>query len=111
MLISDPDDGRLTGRLCVRLLGGFSVSVDGRPVPDAVWRQRRAAGIVKLLALEPAHRLHREQLMDTLWPDSDPGAAAINLRHTLHVARRTLGHTDATPLLPARGDQISLECE
>jgi len=46
----------------IRLLGGFDAHVGARGVPSTVWRQRRAAAIVKLLALEPGHRLHREQL-------------------------------------------------
>ncbi len=59
--------------LSVQLLGGFRVLVDGQPVPDAAWRQKRAAAVVKLLALEPAHRLHREQLIETLWPETRTG--------------------------------------
>ena len=44
--------------------------------------------MVKLLALAPGHRLHREQLMESLWPDLDPDAAGANLRKALHFARR-----------------------
>src|SRR5438034_4837353 len=35
----------------IQLFGRFEVMVDGRPVPAAAWRHRRAAGLVKLLAL------------------------------------------------------------
>ena len=38
-------------RLRVRLLGGFDVEVDGRPVPVTAWRLRKASELVKLLAL------------------------------------------------------------
>ena len=41
----------------VALLGGFSVTVNGQPVPDR-WRLRKAKTLVKLLALAPRHRLH-----------------------------------------------------
>jgi predicted ATPase/DNA-binding SARP family transcriptional activator len=74
----------------VRLLGGFNVSINCLHVSDAAWRQRRAAAIVKLLALEPTHRLPREYLMGTLWPDLDLAAQANNLRQMLHHARRHL---------------------
>lgn len=57
---------------------------------------KKAAGLVKLLALAPNHRVHRERTMDLLWPDLDPKAAANNLRHALHVARRTLEPSTAT---------------
>ena len=53
----------------VRLLGGFDVVVEGRPVPPAEWRRRSAAGLVKLLAVQPGRRLRREQVIDALWPD------------------------------------------
>jgi predicted ATPase len=62
---------------------------------------------VKLLALAPAHRLHREQLIATLWPDGEPSAAANNLHQALHVARRRLG-PDA---LRSDGDAIILSAE
>ncbi|MFD0202744.1 MULTISPECIES: AfsR/SARP family transcriptional regulator [Saccharothrix] len=79
----------------VRVLGRFTVSVDGRPVPGDVWRNRRAADVVKLLAIAPDHRLHREQVMDRLWPDLPVDAAGANLRKALYYARRALGRADA----------------
>ncbi len=79
----------------VRLLGGFAVRVDGQSVSPDSWRSRRAADLVKLLALEPGHRMHREQAMDALWPDLSREAASANLRKAVHFARRTLGNPEA----------------
>jgi DNA-binding SARP family transcriptional activator len=79
----------------VTLLGGFRVSIEGREVPKAAWKHRRAGDLVKLLALAPNRRLHREQVMDALWPDLDPGAAAANVRKATHLARRALGLDNA----------------
>ncbi|XVS66119.1 BTAD domain-containing putative transcriptional regulator [Actinosynnema sp. CA-299493] len=79
----------------VRVLGRFAVSVDGSPVPGDVWRNRRAADVVKLLAVAPGHRLHREQVMDRLWPDLPADAAGANLRKAVFHARRALGRADA----------------
>jgi hypothetical protein len=45
---------------------------------------------MKLLTLALGHRLHREQAMDLLWPDSGKKAASNNLSQILHVARRAL---------------------
>ena len=50
----------------IRLLGGFSVSVDSRTIARNEWRLRKAATLVKLLALAPGHRMHREQAMELL---------------------------------------------
>jgi predicted ATPase len=75
----------------INLLGGFAATVDGVPVPENGWRLRKARELVKLLALAPGHRVHREQAMEALWPDRDPAAAANNLHQAVHVARRALG--------------------
>ena len=64
----------------VRMLGGFSVSSGSRVLKDDVWHLKNAAALVKLLALAPGHRLHREQVMDLLWPESGRKAASNNLR-------------------------------
>ena len=75
----------------LRLLGGFHVSVGSRTIKGDAWRLRKAAALVKLLALAPGHRLHREQAMDLLWADSGRRAASNSLRKVLHSARQTLG--------------------
>lgn len=94
------------GHTCeVHLLGGFRVIVDGRPIDGDSWRSRRAADLVKILALQHQYRLHREQVMDALWPDLSAGAAAANLRKAMHYARRALGAEDA---LTGDGAMLSL---
>ena len=99
--VSEP--GRGGGRfgdpetLYIRLLGGFSVRVGSRVIEDDGWPLRKAAGVIKLLALAPGHRLHRERIMDLLWPDLAPRAAANNLRYALHNVRRTLEPDTSTP--------------
>jgi predicted ATPase len=79
------------GTVSVTLLGGFSAALDGVPIAPQAWRLRKARELVKLLALAPRHRLHREQVMDVLWRDREPAAAANNLHQAVHVARRALG--------------------
>jgi predicted ATPase/DNA-binding SARP family transcriptional activator len=72
----------------VWLLSGFRVSVGSRIIGEDAWRLRKAKAMVKLLALAPGHRLHRERVLDLLWPNLGRQAAANNLRQALHVARR-----------------------
>jgi len=50
---------------------------------------------VKLLALTPRHRIHREELIEALWPNLSPPAGAANLRKAAHFARRALGGEEA----------------
>jgi predicted ATPase/DNA-binding SARP family transcriptional activator/DNA-binding CsgD family transcriptional regulator len=94
----------------VRLLGGFRVSVGERSIEEDEWRLRKAASLVKLLALEQGHRIHRERLMDLLWPELDARAAANDLHHALHVARRTFEPdlTSASRYLRLQGDLLAL---
>jgi predicted ATPase/DNA-binding SARP family transcriptional activator len=75
----------------VKLLGGFAVILDGDRV-DGPWRLRKAKTLVKLLALSPDHRIHRDVAIDRLWPDADPDAGANNLHQAVHAARRILGN-------------------
>ncbi len=81
----------MEGNVNVSLLGGFAAAVGGVPVPETAWRLKKARELVKLLALAPGHRLHREQAMDVLWRDRGPPAAANNLHQAVYVARRALG--------------------
>ncbi len=99
------------GAVRVRLLGGFRVSVGARTVEGDRWRRRKAANLLKLLALAQGHRLHREQVMAVLWPDLDARSQANNLHRALHFARRALepGAANATSrYLPLQGDLLAL---
>ena len=89
----------------VTLLGRFAVTVDGVPVAEASWRRRHAAAIVKVLALALGHRLHREQVIDLVWPGDTIAAAVPKLHKAAHFARRAIGVPDAVLL---RGDQVVL---
>jgi predicted ATPase/DNA-binding SARP family transcriptional activator len=78
----------------IRLLGGLSVEVGGAEIPEAVWRRRQSAALVALLALERSRRLHREQVIDALWPDATVADAAPRFYKAAHHARRALGAPD-----------------
>ncbi len=82
----------------IRLLGRFEVAVNGGPVADSGWTRRHAATLVKLLALAPGRRLHREQVLDAVWPDDDIDAAVPKLHKAAHFARRATGRADTIVL-------------
>jgi DNA-binding SARP family transcriptional activator len=96
-----------TARVAIKLLGGFEVSVNGAVIPEADWRRRTAASLVKILALAPARRLHREQVMELLWPNEPPRDAAPKLHKAAHYARKAAGgdavvlRNDVALLFPA----------
>ena len=85
----------------IQLLGRFSVAVDGVSISSDAWRSRRAADVVKLLALAPSRRMHRTEVMEALWPESDPELSGTNLRKALHFARLATG--DERSIVNERG--------
>jgi predicted ATPase/DNA-binding SARP family transcriptional activator len=94
----------------IRLLGGFAVDVDGRDAGARPWRLRKARTVVKLLALAPDQRMHRDRLLELVWPDRGVSAAANNLYQALHVARRELaGSGPAGDLLVLRDGLVLLD--
>ncbi len=92
-------------RVEIDLLGGFAVRVDGRAVAPGEWRRRQAAALIKLLALAPCRTLHRERVLDALWPGTAIEDAAPRLHKAAHFARRSLGDPRALVLT---GDTVSL---
>jgi DNA-binding SARP family transcriptional activator len=110
----------VTGSEAVRvwLLGGFQVSIGSRAIEENEWRLRKARSLVKLLALAVGHRLHREQVMEALWPNLGMHKASNNLHQILHAVRRALEPSDplasitsattASGYLLLRNDQITL---
>src|SRR2546423_5815922 len=91
------ESAQVPQRLAIQLLGDFRVTVGSRAIDEREWRLRKARSLVKLLALAPRHRLHREHIMDRLWPDMGPDDGANNLHKALYVTRRIL-----EPNLPPR---------
>ena len=95
----------------IELLGGFRVSIDGRVVDDAAWHRKKPAALIKLLALAPGHRLHRAQLVDTLWPELDETAGGANLRKAIFQARRAVEDAGAAELIRSDADLVRLADE
>ncbi len=94
----------------IRLFGAFSVRVGEEVVPEGAWRLRKAKSLVKLLALAPERRVHREWATELLWPERAPEAAANNFHQALYVARRALeaAGAEASAVLPLRDDMLAL---
>jgi predicted ATPase/DNA-binding SARP family transcriptional activator len=84
----------------IKLLGGFDISVGSRSIENDEWQLRKARSLVKLLAVAPRCRLHRERVMEWLWPNSSRDAAANSLYQTVHHARRVIDPDSSGPFSP-----------
>lgn len=89
--------------LRVSLLGGFRVERTGIGCAVAGWKRQSAKTLTKLLAVRPGHALHREQIIDVLWPGVDEVSALNSFGKALHAARHAL-----EPELPRRKDSAYL---
>ena len=89
----------------VGLLGRFTVKRDDVLVAADSWGRRQAAQLVQVLALARDRRLHREQVIDALWPGLSWDAAGPRLHKAAHYARRALDDPDALVL---RHDVVAL---
>ena len=92
-------------RVEITLLGEFGVHVDGSAVDPRSWERRQAANLVKMLALAPGRRLHREQCLDAIWPELGVDEAAPRLHKAAHYARKALGDRNTIVL---RRDEVAL---
>lgn len=77
-------------RLDVQLFGRFAVRIDGVVVDERRWARRSAQALVKVLAMTSSRTLHREQLIEGLWPGQTPEAGLNSLNKAIHAARRAL---------------------
>jgi ATP/maltotriose-dependent transcriptional regulator MalT len=73
----------------LRCLGGFSLQVDGVEVE---WRtlRPRAQSLLMLLASRHGHEVHREELIDKLWPDAGPTSGTRSLQVAVSSVRQCL---------------------
>ena len=77
------------------LLGRFQLQIDGVTIGPDDFERRSGAELLQLLALAPGRRLHREQIMEALWPGARVTSAANSLRKAATFARGATGAADA----------------
>jgi PAS domain S-box-containing protein len=86
--------------LRIYLLGPVKVNLpDGAMVGGPSWQRAKVRALLALLALR-GHPIHRDQLLDQLWPELEYEAAlrnlnttVYNLRHSLEPGLTTVAHS------------------
>ncbi len=85
-----PAEGARRG-LRIRLLGQTRVQLaQGKKVDDTLWRRRMVRALLALLALHRHQGIHRDVLLDLLWPDKERELALRNLNTNIYYLRRAL---------------------
>ena len=87
----DPGPRRASRSLSaqIRCFGAFRIDVKGEPLEVGSVRPR-ARSVLRLLALHAPQPVHREVIMEALWPESEPEAAVRNLQVALSSIRQLL---------------------
>jgi DNA-binding SARP family transcriptional activator len=93
----------------LRCLGGFALEVDDRMI-DLGSLRPRARALLRLLALSPNRDVHREQLIDALWPGVDLAVGTRRLQVAVSSVRQLLEQAGlpGTEVLARRGDAYRL---
>jgi predicted ATPase/DNA-binding SARP family transcriptional activator len=73
-----------------RLLGPSEIAIGNRLLTNRDWSGRKARSLLLLLLCTRGHQLHREQVLDLLWPEFGADAGSNALYKALHGLRRTM---------------------
>lgn len=98
----------------ISCLGGLRVARHGDPVPAGAWQSRKARDLLKLLVAKRGRPVHREQILDVLWPDDEPSRTGNRLSVALSTLRSVLDPEHARPpdyYLRVDGDAVALDLD
>lgn len=90
----------------VRVLGGFFLHASGQAI-ELAGLKPRARELLRLLLAHSGDLLHREVILEALWPDTPPESGMRNLQVAISSLRRALGH--ALPPGPNRRRALAVE--
>ena len=93
----------------LRCLGGFSLTAAGVELP---WRELRprVRALLMLLAMNHGRQLHREELVDALWPDATLASGIRSLQVAVSSIRQCLTAAGITEdALRRHGDAYALQ--
>jgi PAS domain S-box-containing protein len=71
-------------------LGGFGIVMAGRSVDVAKWKRKQAVTLLKYLITQLGRPVHRERLLDCLWPGVDRRRGLGRLKVTMYYLRHEL---------------------
>jgi len=103
-------EGGPTSPIELRCFGGFRLRLDGRTI-DGRGLKPRARAVLQLLAFHAGRLVHRDKLVDALWPEVDATAGTRNLHVAVSTIRRYLDPEStrrSASLLAREGDAYRL---
>lgn len=109
VMLAQPENTKVRTVLSAQLLGGCAIQFDGRSIPVASFKRRRALLLLLRLLTIPGQSLPCDAAIELLWPGHDPEAGIVGLHVVLSSLRAALntGH-DARPLIGIRAHCLSI---
>ncbi|MFN8489294.1 MAG: winged helix-turn-helix domain-containing protein [Caldilineaceae bacterium] len=77
-------------KIKIYTLGTLQVVRDDKAVTESDWHTRQARQLLKILITERPRPVSTDRLIEILWPDSTPNAAATTLRSAINALRNVL---------------------
>jgi DNA-binding SARP family transcriptional activator len=88
-LFDGPNNDLIPG-VAIQSLGVFAVWRGDEVVPTGEWQSRKARDLLKILVSRRGRPITRDGLIETLWPQQDPGKTSNRLSVALSTVRAVL---------------------
>ncbi|MGH3089902.1 MAG: AfsR/SARP family transcriptional regulator, partial [Rubrobacteraceae bacterium] len=76
--------------LRIKLFGEFRVWRGEDLIENEGWGRQKTRTLLKFLLTRPGRAFSRDEIMDSLWPDTPPKSAEKSLRVTVSLLRKAL---------------------
>ncbi len=77
-------------KIRINTLGEFKVLVNNEPMDKSMFEGTKPLSLLKAIVLNGSRDIHKEILIDALWPDADGTAGNKNFKINLHRLRKAL---------------------
>jgi DNA-binding SARP family transcriptional activator len=96
----------------VQTLGAFRVWRRGQEIERGTWGREKAVQVLQFLVCHRGRAVHREQILEALWHEASPSAAATGLRVALSALRDAVSPERESgaesPFVKREGDTLRL---
>jgi DNA-binding SARP family transcriptional activator len=89
-MATEMSDSPPAPELYVQTLGRFAVWQDGERLPDTAWKRDKARQLFQYLLTNRRRFKMKEQMVDDLWPELDPGRADRDFKVALNALNDAL---------------------
>lgn len=87
--------------LRIHTLGGFRIWRGSEEIPASAWGRDKAVQLFQLFVTRRRSQLHKEQIIDLLWPDADYDAGDRDFKVALNAVQKAL-EPERAPRAPSR---------